>query len=118
MVIDAEIAARSVFFYGLQASTASQNIQHLRVERENGAPYKQYYSFNISKRRPKGYVRKRWGWNTATSSVVASANFFAGKPRESMDLRAVTLSPMSGSNSASSVSFFCVYETVQVEIPD
>jgi hypothetical protein len=87
MVIDAEIATRSAYFYGLGLSTASQNIEHFRRQRDNGSPFEQleaFPRFNFTTA-PKAneWTPRRWQGGDSPES------YFASRPKEDMDQVAV-----------------------------
>jgi hypothetical protein len=94
MVIDAEIAARSAYFYGLHLSTAAQNIERFRRQRDNGTPNKQMHAFPHLKAgydeipTPEEWTPAQWRGGTAPES------YFASKPKENMDQVAATAAPV------------------------
>jgi hypothetical protein len=93
MVIDAEIAARSAYFYGLHLSTAAQNIERFRRQRANGTPFKQQNAFPHIRASEQGPSAEEWTpmrWQ----GREAPEDYFASRPRESMDQVAVTVAPV------------------------
>jgi hypothetical protein len=109
MLIDMEIAARSAYFYGLHLSTAAQNIERFRRQRNNGTPFKQLRAFPYVLRggfapSEEEWVPRRW------QAAEAPEDYFAARPKEDMDQVAVTAAPVPSSSARDDVIDASIYE--------